>query len=376
MKKLFLFLLFLEIAHASSIGVLEQSATITVLKGVETQTYITLINPNEKEVIVSMRSNKEWVLNNEEIKIPTKKSKKIPIRVLVPANTQNGIYESILLATVQQDKKDVQVTPAIGLPFTIFVTGEERVELDLVSVETSNGEVGMPLTFYVQVQNKGTVLLKPVIKISISEKGEEIEQKEQQTILLPGETKTELLHWTPEEEGTYTGEVTIGIPGRASIKKEITFTVQSQRYFSRSGNLESFFLNTTPEKNKPLKITGVFANNGTLPVDAKLIAEVYHEGKLEKVVESEKSIVDQTETKDLAAYFTPTENKKYTITGKVVYAGKETSKKYITVDVFSPIVFFQSGTMTVILIAIFLVCITGLGYIGWKWKKEKQEEST
>src|SRR3989338_7543874 len=114
MKKLFLFFLFLEIASATSIGVIGQMPTINALKGIETNAYITLFNPNDYDVRVKIESNSEWI-KQDEIKIAAKQSKKATLHILVPANTQNGLYDFILLPTIEQQQEQVKLTPALGI---------------------------------------------------------------------------------------------------------------------------------------------------------------------------------------------------------------------------------------------------------------------
>jgi hypothetical protein len=79
-----------------------------------------------------------------------------------------------------------------------------------------------------------------------------------------------------------------------------------------------------------------FENTGEIDTMAKFKGEIYHEGNLLDILESEEMFVEVGETGKLTSYYKTLESGSYAIKGCVFYAGKETAEKVVSFDVPVP----------------------------------------
>jgi len=79
-----------------------------------------------------------------------------------------------------------------------------------------------------------------------------------------------------------------------------------------------------------------FENTGEIDTMAKFKGEIYHEGNLLDVLESDEMFVEAGETANLVSYYKIMEPGSYTIRGRVLYSGKETEEKEVSFSVPVP----------------------------------------
>ena len=88
--------------------------------------------------------------------------------------------------------------------------------------------------------------------------------------------------------------------------------------------------------NIVIKVVAHFKNTGEIDTMAKFKGEIYHEGNLLDVLESEEMFVEVGETANLVSYYKILKPGNYTIRGRVYYAGKETEEKEVSFSVPVP----------------------------------------
>ncbi|WP_286681133.1 hypothetical protein, partial [Methanoculleus sp. DTU007] len=86
---------------------------------------------------------------------------------------------------------------------------------------------------------------------------------------------------------------------------------------------------------KPIKITGLFKNSGSIATRAKLSGEVYRGGSLVDVISGDEMTVLVFSEDALTAYYTPTEPGEYTVKTCALFEGKTTDAKDISFTVQS-----------------------------------------
>ncbi len=349
----------MQIVYAASIGSMSQTIQVSLLKGDEITQYLTLFNPDDIEATIGLRSNLEWILFTEEkIKIPSHGSKKIAFKIQVPLETPNDNYSALILAEKEDDGGKISLSPTIGIPVSINVGGDETANLVFLNAVISDGEVTSPVLFHLFLKNAGNVLLEPRIDITIQDQDEIVDEIHTKKIIRAGDEKEEKISWTPLRIGEYNATIIVSFLNNTQ-KKGVSFVVLEKGFFARSGSLESIFVNASTLQ-KPAKINALFVNNGSLPVEAKFVAEVRKGDSVVKVLESDPLIIDANEESKLYSYFTPEESAEYTITGHIVYSGKETEEKTAFFSIANENTFLTSSYLenaSLFLLGVCSVCL-------------------
>ena len=114
-----------------------------------------------------------------------------------------------------------------------------------------------------------------------------------------------------------------------TVQKEenLVFEIVPVGSLQKTGNLKDLICAKTAAIGETIKINGVFENTGLSDYSAKLVAEIYKNDKLIKLVESDLADVTAGKTENLSAYFAPEEPGEYTVKAHVAYSGKKTPEK-------------------------------------------------
>ncbi len=84
-----------------------------------------------------------------------------------------------------------------------------------------------------------------------------------------------------------------------------------------------------------IKILADFENTGKIDSRAAFKGEIFRNGELVDVIESDEMLVEVGKTGRLTSYYKIESSDKYEVKGCVLYEGKETSTKEISFDVDS-----------------------------------------
>jgi hypothetical protein len=117
-------------------------------------------------------------------------------------------------------------------------------------------------------------------------------------------------------KGKYFGLIEFIENDNVILTKEIPFFVLDDGELNSSGIIVNIETNKNAlEIPGILKIQGYFKNTGDVNTRAKFISEVYCDGQLVNVIETDVMLVSKNETKKYTIYFTPTKKGEYEITG-------------------------------------------------------------
>jgi hypothetical protein len=250
------------------------------------------------------------------------------------------------------------------------VTGDQVLDYSISSISVQNIEEGSPLDVSLTVINVGNVKAKPTkVKVEIYDK--------LNTDLLESKEVSEM----GSVDAFLTGDITFSVPTKQKLgqywtriiayrdkdilkEDRLVFEIVEVGSLKKKGDLKEIIINKTAEVGETVKITGVFENTGLANYSAKLVSEVFKQDKLVKMVESELATVTIGQTENLLAYFTPSENGKYTIKSRVAYSGGKTAEKPATLTVgntgvlgqLTPVV--AGGILLVIIIIVILAIVS------------------
>ena len=281
-----------------------------------------------------------------EVTIPGKGKAKVLVKFDIPKDIANANYTATIYARSipEVGRGEGAVAHAvIRIPskVVIQVTGTQILKGSVKSITAADTEVGYPLKIKVVFQNEGNVIVKPKIAVTITKTGEGVVVDRfvhEETGIKPGKEGIIKVLWntTGRDTGDYIANVTVSLGDDVLATKDLHFKILPLGSLTRRGVLHSLAIEGEPLVNIVIKLVANFENTGEIDTMAKFRDEIYHEGNLLDVLESEEMFVEAGETAKLVSYYKILKPGNYTIRGRVYYAGKETEEKEVSFSVPVP----------------------------------------
>lgn len=264
--------------------------------------------------------------------VPSASSKDIVIKISIPTDASYGEHEGNAIITCKSaDPSTVDLNLPISL--SINVTGEQNLNVSVWYVEVDNVEINEPCRLRLQFKNTGNVVADPHTEVIITKDGKYIDSLSGTAEpIQPDQLGTQELVWNTAGmvAGDYVAHFNITLDGKLVEEKDVSFKLLPPDTFTRNGTLLDITHEGKPEKGKVLKIIATFKNTGDVDTDAKFIGEIYKDGELIDVIESDGINVPKYKTENLYAYYTIQENGTYVISGYILYGGKKTSTEELS----------------------------------------------
>jgi hypothetical protein len=313
--------------------------TITVFNGGDEPGTFTLAAEGECSDWISFFSEGEPNTPIKELSIPANDRVNVIAMFDIPHDAENRAYTTTIYAqSIQEDvtgEGGAVMGAVVRIPqsVNILVTGTQTLKGIVKMITTADPEVGNPLKIEVEFQNKGNVVAKPKIAFGITEDGTLIDSfVHDESSITPGKTDTIPVLWntTGNEPGDYSASVSVSLGDETLATKDVPFTILPRGALTRKGILVSLSLEGEPVVNSVIKVLAAFENTGTIDARAKFKGELYREGKLVDVLESDEKLVGAGEKPQLIAYYKITAPGNYKIKGIVCYEGKDTEVKEVS----------------------------------------------
>ena len=281
----------------------------------------------------------------KKVTIPGKGKASVLVKFNIPADVANANYTATIYARSIPKGGEGEGAVAhavIRIPSKVLiqVTGTQILKGSVKSITTADTEVGYPLKIKVVFQNKGNVIARPKIAVTITKTGEGIVDSfvHEETDINPGKEGTIKVLWntTGRDTGDYMANVTVSLGDEVLATKDLHFKILPFGSLTRRGVLQGLAIEGEPLVNIVIKVVAHFKNTGEIDTMAKFKGEIYHEGNLLDVLESEEMFVEVGETANLVSYYKILKPGNYTIRGRVYYAGKETEEKEVSFSVPVP----------------------------------------
>jgi len=273
-----------------------------------------------------------------EVTIPGKDKAKILVKFDIPEDIANADYTSTIFAKsipTGSITEGMGAQAVIRIPSEILiqVTGTQILKGTVKSITTADTEIDYPLKIKVGFQNGGNVIAKPRIAVGITKNGELVESfVHDETGIKPAQAGmiTVLRNTTGRATGDYAANVAVSLGEELLFAKDLPFKILPFGSLTRQGVLQSLTIEGEPFVNRFIKVHASFENTGEIDTMAKFKGEIYHEGNLLDVLESDEMFVEVGETTKLTDYYKITESGSYLIKGHVFYASKETAEKEVS----------------------------------------------
>lgn len=354
-KVLILFVLvvvFMQNAEAIGIGISPAELKLDDgLKGSEYIRSFTVINPTSEMnnyTFFTEGEIKGWIefydynkqdekINSLEISADNKSP--VLIKINIPHDAINGNYSGkIIVRTTPTTENDGSSgsTMIVGVPLAIKinVTGNQIIEGVVTGILVHDNEINYPIRIETLFRNYGNVVVAPKINIQISQDGNNVDSfTYEDSKVSPGELKTIETKWETKASnvpGDYIATVTVSLEGRKLESENLPFKLFPIGTLTRRGNLTDILIEGDRAVGSLVKVNAHFQNTGEIDTDAKFVGEVYKDGVLVDKITSEELHVEKYMSTVLVSYLKLESTGDYLIKGKVIYSGKETPVKEVS----------------------------------------------
>ena len=343
-------------ASASGIALAPSVLEITdAVRGEEYERSVTVINPEDAEQTVSIGTEEEvgdWIelyLPDDkttpvnEVTVPALDRVTLIARITIPEDAANGIYNTKIFVITKSTKISGQtgVSAAFRASTTISlsVTDVEIHSGSIDSVTVLDTEMSFDLPIEVNFKNTGNVVEKPEVTVAILKDGVRIDRiTYSDTPVRANTIGTIQMEWDTagREIGEYTAQVTAALEGKVVGEEEVEFKILPLGTMTRNGMLTGLSYEGNAVPGGILKVVGTFLNNGQIETKAKLVGEVYKDGTLVDTIDGDEFSVLVNEKEELVSYIDIGDAGEYEISAFVLYEGKKTDTKTLTVIAIDP----------------------------------------
>lgn len=377
-KVLILFVLvavFMQNAEAIGIGISPAELKLDDgLKGSEYIRSFTVINPTSEMNNYTFFTEGEingWIefydydnqdekINSLEISADNKSP--VLIKINIPHDAINGIYSGkIVVRTTPITENDGSSgsNMIVGAPLAIKinVTGDQIIEGVVTGILIHDHEINYPIRIETLFRNNGNVVVAPKIDVQISQDGNNVDSfTYEDSKVSPGKLKTIGTKWETKASnvpGDYIATVTVSLEGRILESENLPFKLFPIGTLTRRGNLTDILIEGDLAVGSLVKVNSHFQNTGEIDTDAKFVGEVYKDGVLVDKITSEELHVEKYMSTVLVSYLKLESKGDYLIKGKVIYSGKETPVKEVSLKAGKSIPGFEG----IYLVAVMLLLV-------------------
>lgn len=300
----------------------------------EIEDWITFHDPDDPETAI------------EIISVPGRPSAeqagtaRVLVRIRLPDDVASGTYSSRLYVTSDRLSGDdgdsghavrLQASTALA----ISVSGSQILRGEVGRIEAGNTEIGLPLVIKVNFANTGNVVARPDIDVAIinAADGKVAEFSHSETEVRVDAREVIELEWDTSaagKTGDYTAQVSVSLAGESIDTRNVPFKIFPRGGLAAQGRLVSLSFEQPPALRAMTKVVAEFENTGPVEVSARLVAEVYRDGNLVDLMESEAWLVSAGEDEVIPGYYRPNRPGEYVLKGHVAYEGRRTATQDIS----------------------------------------------
>lgn len=353
------------------------------LRGGQYSTVVTIFNPSTETDTYTIGAegqasrwvsfydwnSKQPILKNM-ISLGGQSNEPILIEVNVPSDAADGSYPVTIYAQTAPEgdigKSGVSAVMKATSILTIGVTGIQTLDGSVESINVNDTEVGRPLEIDVSFTNSGNVATKPTIDCQISNGNTKVTDfSYSDTTISPGTQGTILVEWATGANpiGDYIAHVIVSLGDKTIYTQDLQFKIVPAGSLSIAGVLNQLTLDNKPNVGKISTIKAVFNNTGLGDITGQLVGQIYRDSSLVGTFNGASVVVHAGSQGTLTASFQPDQQGNYIIKGHVLYQGKTTEDKQITIAIgsvaqknsFNPMILIMSGVGLLLIVIVVLM---------------------
>lgn len=317
-----------------------------------------------------------------EIDAPPKERVSVQVKVTIPDDVPNGVYDGSLGALLILDGEasgegtGSGVRLGVVVPITIDITGEQTIQASFLELVVNDGEVGLPHRFTAVIQNTGNVGLVPNLVLEVVFGDEVVDTLEPALDLVaPEETAQLSFDWETETQrpGDYTARAAVSFGDLDLGSQERSFTLAPRGTLTRSGEFTSLeLIGDVPRPGGVARVQAQFVNTGQIESRAELVGELFLAGELIDVPQNPPTLVQPGVVETLELFIDTDFAGAYTLIAKVNFEGEETETRTLEFVVEeAPVEPVDDGSSSSAALAVGLgvggvVLLGGAGFLLWR----------
>jgi len=340
-------LLAIPLVHATALGI--SPSVITIENAVKGQEYkeslwVSAMSDTNVNAMLNASGNVSGFIHfyyltdtkNEinNVDVPADGQAQLMVVIRIPADTPNGEYDGKISTVLASKNDNTQTNSAVTMMTSslvmVKVTGTQTLTGDVRSITANDVESGQPLRIMVEFENTGNVKAQPKIDIQISKNGQAVDKITQQNESVDiGGFKIIEVEWDTEGRGigNMTANVKVYLDNKLLTSQDVQFKILKSGSVTAQGLIGQVIDPKNPSLQNPSKMEVEFYNKGLIDVKAKIIGEVYVDGKLTDTIDGQEVLVKVSDKQTLSAYFTPKSYGKYVINRSVIFEGQKIDLK-------------------------------------------------
>lgn len=375
----------LNAVSAVNVGISPATMTFeNVLRNGYSEKVLVISVDTEEEVLINAQSRGEiagWMnYSPENFTVSRERPYSLKIAITPPEDVPNGNYTGFLRIMTSELGKGVEgsavsvVRTALDLAITVEITDIEIRNCRAYEFSVDSVEKGDNILFRFRVANNGNIVLTPRVVV-------EIWDRDQTDIIKSREFSNKRVLPTTQDEfsvsvssddldlGQYWADVSVV---DCYIKQTLTFDVLEPGALKAEGILLTILNNRTAEVGDTVPIEVGFKNTGEKELLAYFSGKVTLGDKIMAVLETDKINVPVGSIEHFNLFFTPTEEGKHIISGRVFYNNKKTFESSSVLEVFSKVFSFRGFLGWLFVPLIYIVLIVLIGFLFFKIRKERK----
>jgi hypothetical protein len=336
----------LNFITATIIGISPASVGMTkVLRGGYAERNIVVSTDSIEPILITLTQRgdtKGWInYSTGNFSVSKDSPYVLKMMILPPGDVQNGNYSGFLVfssspfgkAREGQAVGVIRSTLDLVLDFEIIDT--EIMDCNAKNFIVESAEKGDDIVFNLVVSNNGNIRFKPNLNIKIWD-SDQIEILKEESFLgqelLPTTADNFSARIKSDEltVGQYFAEVSVG---DCYSNQMLTFDILEPGALKADGALLGIILSRQGYVGDIIPIRISFKNTGQKDISAQFEGKIVLDGRTIQKLESQKTGVSISQTKDFSFEFSPEKPGKYIISGKVYYSGKKTFESSASIDI-------------------------------------------
>jgi len=380
-----LFVISLSVVSAVNVGISPATMTFeNVLRNGYSEKSVVVSVDSEEEIFVSAQPRGEiagWMnYSSENFTVSKEEPYSLKIAINPPGDVPNGNYTGFLRVMTAELGEGVEgnavsiVRTALDLSITVEITDIEIRDCRAYEFSVESVEKGDDVVFKFNVVNNGNIILTPRVVIDIWD-------RDQVEILKSEEFSDKKVLPTTEDDfsvsvssdnldlGQYWADVSVI---DCYVKQTLTFDVLEPGALKTEGVLLTILNNKTAEVGDTVPIEVGFKNTGEKELLAYFKGKVTLGDRIVDVLETDKMSVPVDTTEHFNLFFTPAEEGKHIISGRVFYNNKKTFESSSVLEVFSKAFSFKGFLGWLFVPIIYAILILLIGFLFFKIRKERK----
>jgi len=336
-----------------------------MLRGGYAEREVTISNSFNDPVIIGVAAKgeiKDWLDFEGGFSVKQGEPARMKLIIRPPIDIPNGIYSGTIRFTSSsfgtvESQIGSSIQASVEANIRITITDEQILACEIGSVLARSAEVGSPVVFSFSLKNGGNVRVNPSASLDIWDQDQiNIVKHFEQVgrVVLPTQ-RQEIVIQMPTDDlpiGQYWVDFTI--TECADSYQFLTFDVKEKGSLETSGVLHNILNDVWVTVGDIVPITAVFENTGENQASAKFKGTIELEGRVIDLIESEELLVLPGEKVDFVMFFTPKEDGRHIIKGKVFYGSKRTFESFGVLNVL------PRETNTALIVVLIVVLIAAI----------------